>query len=203
VLRELRDVDLNWPLDYFAQDYNHTAYNNWKHLSTGTRYELCFYLPEDGIPHSHSRENLKSYRALPAVLCSGEIMCLLWGTKWGFISKKTTFFIVTSVKTSNLTTKSYGTFRDVRGNEVGFSCWLGARHVLSAVPRFRLGWKPTGLRSQYESDDEDKSPAPTGNRGTVKVLLIHVSKGLKKYADIRAIFISVLKKAWKESCSNR
>jgi hypothetical protein len=25
------------------------------------RYELDFYIPEDGILHSHSRENLKSY----------------------------------------------------------------------------------------------------------------------------------------------
>jgi hypothetical protein len=25
------------------------------------RYELCFYIPEDGILHSHRRENLKFY----------------------------------------------------------------------------------------------------------------------------------------------
>jgi hypothetical protein len=25
------------------------------------RYELSFYIPEDGILHSHRRENLKSY----------------------------------------------------------------------------------------------------------------------------------------------
>jgi hypothetical protein len=30
-------------------------------------------------------------------------MCLLWSTNWGFISQKTTFFIVTAVKTSNRT----------------------------------------------------------------------------------------------------
>jgi hypothetical protein len=30
-------------------------------------------------------------------------MCLLWSTNWGFISQKTTFFMVTAVKTSNLT----------------------------------------------------------------------------------------------------
>jgi hypothetical protein len=29
-------------------------------------------------------------------------MCLLWGTKWTFISQKTTFFIVTAVDTSYL-----------------------------------------------------------------------------------------------------
>jgi hypothetical protein len=28
------------------------------------RYELGFYIPEDGILHSHSRENLKSYTAV-------------------------------------------------------------------------------------------------------------------------------------------
>jgi hypothetical protein len=28
------------------------------------RYELGFYIPEDGILHSHNGENLKSYIAL-------------------------------------------------------------------------------------------------------------------------------------------
>jgi hypothetical protein len=28
------------------------------------KYELGFYIPEDGILHSHHRENLKSYIAL-------------------------------------------------------------------------------------------------------------------------------------------
>jgi hypothetical protein len=28
------------------------------------RYELGFYIPEDGIFHSHHRENLKSFIAL-------------------------------------------------------------------------------------------------------------------------------------------
>jgi hypothetical protein len=28
------------------------------------KYELCFYIPEDGILHSESRENLKFYIAL-------------------------------------------------------------------------------------------------------------------------------------------
>jgi hypothetical protein len=32
-------------------------------------------------------------------------MCLLWGTNWVFIFQKTGFFIVTAVKTSNLTGK--------------------------------------------------------------------------------------------------
>jgi hypothetical protein len=28
------------------------------------RYELVFYVPEDGVLNSHRRENLKSYMAL-------------------------------------------------------------------------------------------------------------------------------------------
>jgi hypothetical protein len=36
--------------------------------------ELVFYIPEDGIFHSHHRENLISYIALPAGLCSGDVM---------------------------------------------------------------------------------------------------------------------------------
>jgi hypothetical protein len=41
------------------------------------KYELGFYIPGDGILHSHRRENLKSYIALLAELCSGDVMCLL------------------------------------------------------------------------------------------------------------------------------
>jgi hypothetical protein len=44
-------------------------------------------IPEDAILH-----NLAGF-------CSGDIMCLLWGTNWVFISQKTTIFIVTVVKT--------------------------------------------------------------------------------------------------------
>jgi hypothetical protein len=61
------------------------------------RYELGFYIPEDDFLHSYRRENLKSG------LCSGDVMCFVWGTSWVCISQKTTFFIVTAVKTSNLT----------------------------------------------------------------------------------------------------
>jgi hypothetical protein len=32
---------------------------------TPVKYELGFYIPEDAILHSHRRENLKSYIALP------------------------------------------------------------------------------------------------------------------------------------------
>jgi hypothetical protein len=67
------------------------------------KYELGFYIPEDDILYSHRRENLRSYIALTIWLCSGDVMCFLWGTKWIFITQKTTLFIATAVKTSNLT----------------------------------------------------------------------------------------------------
>jgi hypothetical protein len=35
-LPELYDVDSEWHLDLFAQDYNHADYNNWEHLSNGS-----------------------------------------------------------------------------------------------------------------------------------------------------------------------
>jgi hypothetical protein len=41
------------------------------------KYVLVSYIPEDDILHSQSRENLKSYIALLAGFCSGEVMCLL------------------------------------------------------------------------------------------------------------------------------
>jgi hypothetical protein len=31
------------------------------------RYELGFYIPEDGILHSHRRENLRSYILFPLI----------------------------------------------------------------------------------------------------------------------------------------
>jgi hypothetical protein len=34
-------------------------------------------IPGSGILHSHRHENLKSYIAYPAGLCSGDVMCLL------------------------------------------------------------------------------------------------------------------------------
>jgi hypothetical protein len=61
------------------------------------RYELGFYIPEDDILHSYRCEHFRSYRSYqildPAELCSGEVMCLLWSTKWVFISQKTAFFL--------------------------------------------------------------------------------------------------------------
>jgi hypothetical protein len=41
------------------------------------KYELGFYIPEDDILHSHCSENLKTYIALPAGLCNGDVICLL------------------------------------------------------------------------------------------------------------------------------
>jgi hypothetical protein len=41
------------------------------------RYELGFYIPEKGILHSHSHENLKS-----AGLCSVDVMFSMWNTNW-------------------------------------------------------------------------------------------------------------------------
>jgi hypothetical protein len=41
-----------------------------------TRFTRC-HIPEDGILHSLRSEGLKSYIALTAGLCSGDIMCFL------------------------------------------------------------------------------------------------------------------------------
>jgi hypothetical protein len=56
-------------------------------------------------------------------------MCLLCSTNWVFISQKTTFFIVTAVKTSNLTT-----VESVRS----CSCNIGRRGQRFRGPRGRL-----------------------------------------------------------------
>jgi hypothetical protein len=67
------------------------------------KYKLGVYIPEGDILHSHCRGNLKSDIALTG-----------WTLQWrrnvspvkyelGFYIQKTTFFIVTAVKTSNLT----------------------------------------------------------------------------------------------------
>jgi hypothetical protein len=60
-------------------------------------------IPEDGILHSHCFVNLKTYIALTGWICSGVVMCLLWGTSWVFIYQTTSLIIVTTVNTSNLT----------------------------------------------------------------------------------------------------
>jgi hypothetical protein len=41
------------------------------------KYELGVYIPEDGILHSHRRENLKSYIALTGWALGGNVLCLL------------------------------------------------------------------------------------------------------------------------------
>jgi hypothetical protein len=33
------------------------------------KYEMCFYIPEDTILHSHCRENFKSYKIMKRVPC--------------------------------------------------------------------------------------------------------------------------------------
>jgi hypothetical protein len=66
------------------------------------RYKLGFYVSEDGILHSHRHENPKSYKALKSGICSGDLMCFLWGMKLYFISQKTAFFIATATKIQNL-----------------------------------------------------------------------------------------------------
>jgi hypothetical protein len=38
------------------------------------RYELSFYVPEDGILHSHRRGNIKSYRIFLDFFLIGSIM---------------------------------------------------------------------------------------------------------------------------------
>jgi hypothetical protein len=60
-------------------------------------------IPEDGILHSHRRENLKYYIALTgwALLRRSNVFHVKY--ELGSISQKTAFFIVTAVKTSNIT----------------------------------------------------------------------------------------------------
>jgi hypothetical protein len=67
------------------------------------RYELRFYIPEEGILHSHHSENLKSYTSLSiwALQRSNNVFSVWY--ELGLISQKTASFIVTAVKTLNLT----------------------------------------------------------------------------------------------------
>jgi hypothetical protein len=66
-------------------------------------YEPGLYIPEDGILHRHRRENLKSYIALSSLAVYQRRNVFPVRYELGFIFQKTTFFIVTAVKTSNLT----------------------------------------------------------------------------------------------------
>jgi hypothetical protein len=61
------------------------------------RYELGSYIQEGGIPHTHRRENLKSYMALTGWGLQGRRNVFPVRYELGFICQKTAFFIVTSV----------------------------------------------------------------------------------------------------------
>jgi hypothetical protein len=63
------------------------------------KYKLDFYIPEDAILHSHRRENFKSYVALIGWTLYRRRNVSPVKYKLGFVSQKTTFFIVTAVKT--------------------------------------------------------------------------------------------------------
>jgi hypothetical protein len=67
------------------------------------KYELGFYIPEDGIIHIHCRENIKSYIALTGWALQRRSNVSPLKYELGFYIQKTTFFIVTAVKASNLT----------------------------------------------------------------------------------------------------
>jgi hypothetical protein len=62
------------------------------------RYELGFYIQEEGILHSRRRENLKSDVALTGLALSRRINVSPVNYKLGFISQKTKFFVVSTVK---------------------------------------------------------------------------------------------------------
>jgi hypothetical protein len=67
------------------------------------KYELGFYIPEDGILHSHRRGDLKHYIALTGWALYRRRYVSPVKYDLGFISQKTAFFIVTGVETSNIT----------------------------------------------------------------------------------------------------
>jgi hypothetical protein len=107
-------------------------------------------------------------------------MCLLWDTNWGFMSQKTTFFIVTAVKISNLTSISWfhinpqGQWRDVNlllfvlNKPLIFSCseWTFqkytnvlhygmSRAIINASRNgvwTSLTWKPTSRMALVRTD---------------------------------------------------
>jgi hypothetical protein len=63
-----------------------------------------FYIPEDGILHSHHCENLQMLYSINRLGTVSETLCVSCDVRSGcFISQKTTFFVVTAVKTSNVT----------------------------------------------------------------------------------------------------
>jgi hypothetical protein len=62
------------------------------------RYELAFYIPEDGILHSLRREDLIAYIAFASWDPQRRRDVSPLRYELGFISQKTAFFIVTAVK---------------------------------------------------------------------------------------------------------
>jgi hypothetical protein len=67
------------------------------------RYEQGFYTPEDGILHRHRCENLKSYIALTGWALYQRRNVFSVRYEQGFLSQNTAYFLVTAVKTSNVT----------------------------------------------------------------------------------------------------
>jgi hypothetical protein len=64
-------------------------------------------------------------------------MCLLWSTNWVFISQKKTFFIVTAVKASNLTTECYIVLYYVAFSpQANYTDWTTATCRRNLVPTF-------------------------------------------------------------------
>jgi hypothetical protein len=59
--------------------------------------------PEDEIVHCDRRETHKSYVDINRLMSLAETQCVSCEVRTGFISQKTAFFIVTAMKTSNLT----------------------------------------------------------------------------------------------------
>jgi hypothetical protein len=65
-------------------------------------------------------------------------MCLLLGTNWGFISQKTAFFIVTAVKTSNLT-------QHIAGSVLRLMYDAKDRGLIPETTEFSLNVLPSGI----------------------------------------------------------
>jgi hypothetical protein len=72
------------------------------------RYELRFHISKDCILHSHRRENLESYIALTGRALWGRLSVFPVRYELGFISEKSTFFIVTAVKAQILQVQDSG-----------------------------------------------------------------------------------------------
>jgi hypothetical protein len=67
-------------------------------------------------------------------------MCLLWSTNWVFISQKTPFFIVTFVKTSNLTMHSLFIFCFTCLGAISFLCGSSTCNLNQHSPKQTFIW---------------------------------------------------------------